>query len=580
MGFLSHPEFEMDYSWLTMKKRLLVLAVVFLVADGPENLSAQNPSTGASTDPLSIQSVDVADQPVPLRKTGEVGQGSSPENVTFHFSWDTNSGRLPVRLRFKLDNYDGGWHQGFGETYLGVRFFNDQGDQVSQDTFKMNGESAGWKGSFRDSSLTHRRETVKVPPHASRLMLVISSAGPPATEGVYVMANLMVFKSSEPPPAKVLMQSPFDGQPSDEDTNLAPRGWMRDGNHASMAKIVTIGKDLATKAFAIIDDDPFSHAEWHSTFDTAPVVTPGDDLVVEWNEMYSLGMGDFRFARYDNLLPGTYNFRVEEVDIFGKPTGVEASLGVLVPPPFWRMPWFWGAVVVGIMAAAFGAWRYLAWYGIRREMLKLKSQQALERERLRIAHDIHDDLGARVTQISLLSAMSVDNPAFPEKARAEFDKISRMTRELVSALYETVWAVNPENDNLDALGNYLCQMVNQLCERFQFRCRFHMSELPREIQVSSQTRHNISMAVKEAIHNVIKHAKASEVVINIALTGNLLSVSVQDDGRGFMPDAHPPGNGLTNMKRRLEDIGGKCFVESQPGKGATVHIELVIKPPH
>jgi len=89
----------------------------------------------------------------------------------------------------------------------------------------------------------------------------------------------------------------------------------------------------------------------------------------------------------------------------------------------------------------------------------------LEQERLRIAHDIHDDLGARVTQISLLSAMSQENTSFPEKARADFDKVSKMSRELVSALYETVWAVNPENDNLEALGNYVCQMVNNCANR-------------------------------------------------------------------------------------------------------------------
>ena len=561
-----------------MIKRMQIpgLVVAFLAAWGTGDLRAQNSADNQTASPLSIQSVEVSGQTVPLRRNGLVRLRPSPEDVTFHFAWETNSGRMPIRLRYKLEGYETTWHEGEGEVYLGVRYFNDQGDQVSQDTFKMNGESGGWNGSFKDSSLTHRRETLKVPPHASRLMVVISSAGPPATEGVYVMANLMVTKTAGSRPTVVLMQSPFDGQPDNEDTNQAPRGWMRDGNHASMAKIVTIGKDLATKAFAILDDDPFSHAEWHSTFDTAPGVTPGDDLVVEWNEMFSLGVGTIQMAKYGNLMLGTYKFHVEEAGLFGKPTGAEASLDVLVPPPFWRMPWFWGAVLAGGIAAAFGAWRYLAWYRIRREMVQLRSQQALEHERLRIAHDIHDDLGARVTQISLLSAMSVDNPAFPDKARAEFDRISRMSRELVSALYETVWAVNPENDNLDALGNYLCQMVNQLCERSHFRCRFHVSDLPLTVQVSSQTRHNISMAVKEAVHNVVKHAQATELVINIALNGNLLAISVQDDGRGFVPDDRPAGNGLNNMKRRLDDIGGKCFVTSALGKGATVHIELVI----
>ncbi len=210
-------------------------------------------------------------------------------------------------------------------------------------------------------------------------------------------------------------------------------------------------------------------------------------------------------------------------------------------------------------------------------MVRLKQQRALEQERLRIAHDIHDDLGARVTQISLLSAMAQDNPALPDKARADFGKVSRMARELVSALYETVWAVNPENDNLEALGNYLCQMVKQLCERTPLRCRFHVQDLPHDVQLSSQTRHNISMAVKEAVHNIIKHARASEVTIRMAFTGGVLDVSVHDDGSGFQPSDNIPGNGLTNMKRRLQSIGGTCVVESGSRHGTTVRMHLAIR---
>jgi signal transduction histidine kinase len=213
---------------------------------------------------------------------------------------------------------------------------------------------------------------------------------------------------------------------------------------------------------------------------------------------------------------------------------------------------------------------------MRQEMVRLQHQQELEQERLRIAHDIHDDLGARVTQISLLSALSHDNPAFPEKARAEFDQISRMSRDLVSALYETVWAVNPENDNLDALGNYLCQMVNQLCEQAQLRRRLHVADLPGAIQISSQTRHNISLTVKEAVHNVIKHANASEVTMRVGLENLRLSVSVHDNGCGFQPSKRPAGNGLANMRRRMDKIGGSCAIESQPGEGTTVRLQLAL----
>jgi signal transduction histidine kinase len=154
-----------------------------------------------------------------------------------------------------------------------------------------------------------------------------------------------------------------------------------------------------------------------------------------------------------------------------------------------------------------------------------------------------------------------------------------MSRELVSALYETVWAVNPENDNLEALGNYACQMVKQLCEQTPLRCRFHVMDLPHEVQVSSQTRHNISMAVKEAVHNIIKHAKASEVTIRMVFADGSLEVTVHDDGAGFQPGEGVSGHGLSNMKQRLQNIGGSCTVESKSGGGTTVRLSLRIGTP-
>jgi len=376
------------------------------------------------------------------------------------------------------------------------------------------------------------------------------------------------------------MRSPFAGEQADDQPSRIPEGWIRDGTHPSMAKIIEIGQNPATKAFAVLDDDPTGHAEWHNIMKYAPKISPGDHLVVEWNEMFSLGMGDIRVAHYESLPPGKFRFRVAEITALGVPTGAEASLAIIVPLPFWKQVWFWAMTFLAATAILIALARYVIRQRMRAEILRLENQRALEQERLRIAHDIHDDLGARVTQISLLSALAHDNPAFPEKARSCFDQISRMSRDLVSALYETVWAVNPENDNLDALGNYLCQMVNQLCEQGQLRCRLHVKDLPSEIKISSQTRHNISMSVKEAVHNIIKHARASEVTVRIDLTDSVLAVSVADDGCGFQPGRNPSGNGLANMKRRLDNIGGSCLIETQPGRGTTVRMRLTVKPPN
>jgi len=514
---------------------------------------------------------------LPFRGKESVSLGSFPENIVFGFGPGANGGKPPLRLRYTLEGYENIWHENGLAMSMNIRFYNSSGDQIDRTIYPVSGESTGWTGSLKSSSLTHRRETLIVPPQAARLVIVISSAGPPDTVGIYVVANLVVSKSSGKLGNVVLLQSPFENAQDDRTTDDPPAGWVRDGMVRSMAKIVKFGQEPQTRAFAVLDEDQTSHGEWHNIVESAPTVTPGDSLVVEWNEMYSMGSGTFHEARYDGLPAGQYRFRVRGVDVMGRLTGVEASAGVFVPGPFWKTPWFWSVAVVAITTMIIGISRYFVWHRMRREMVGLKQQRALEQERLRIAHDIHDDLGARVTQISLLSAMAQDNPALPDKARADFGKVSRMARELVSALYETVWAVNPENDNLEALGNYLCQMVKQLCERTPLRCRFHVQDLPHDVQLSSQTRHNISMAVKEAVHNIIKHARASEVTIRMAFTGGVLDVSVHDDGSGFQPSDNIPGNGLTNMKQRLQSIGGTCVVESGSGHGTTVRMRLGIR---
>jgi signal transduction histidine kinase len=172
--------------------------------------------------------------------------------------------------------------------------------------------------------------------------------------------------------------------------------------------------------------------------------------------------------------------------------------------------------------------------------------------------------------------MAQGKTSLPEEARTEFGKVSQMTRDLVSALYETVWAVNPENDNLDALVTYLCQLSNQYCSQAQLRCRLEVPDSPPDISLSSQVRHNLIMAVKEAIHNVIKHARATEVRLRIAFEASVLRIGIQDDGCGFDPAARPPGNGLGNLERRLQAIGGSFTIESRLGAGTRVSLRLPV----
>ena len=559
-------------------KRLIAVLAALIAFQICFFAAAENPSTASEENPLEIQSVLVNSKQVPVSSADLVNLGPFPKDISFTFGPSKDANHAPVRLRYKMINYDSGWQQAYGEMGLTVRFYNENGDQINENIFTVGGDSPGWNGSLATSLLTHRRETMTVPPQASRIMIVISSAGAPSAVGIYVVDSMLVSRIGPNGESTLLLRPPFDSDPKKYAENYVPDGWMHDGTHPSMARVVEVGKDPSTAAFAVLDNDPFGHAEWHNIMEFAPKVVPGDRIVVDWNELYSIGEGNVGGANYSSLPPGTYQFCVEETTALGAPTGVQSQIVVMVPKPFWKTAWFTGTIfllfVVGITAMA----RYIVWQRMRREMLHLRNQRVLEQERLRIAHDIHDDIGARVTQISLLSAMAHSNQSLPETARIEFNQISQMARDLIAALYETVWAVNPENDNLDALGNYLCQMLNQMCEQSQLICNLDVQDLPKDIQVSSQIRHNITLAVKESLNNAIKHSKATEVNFRITFEKMFLTISIQDNGCGFDLRETPAGNGLKNIKSRLDSIGGSSSIESQSGSGTTVYLRLTIKP--
>jgi len=530
-----------------------------------------------SNDALQIDAITIPGKQIKPPFGQEVNLGPFPDETTFYFGPAPNSEPMPLRIRCQLEGHEQTWHEGGGEMYLIVRFYNEAGDSIDQVKYTVQGTSPGWTGSLQTSPFTHRRETIAVPTNAARVMVVLSSAGPPATIGVYVIQGLTISKRGTNDSAPdTLVMAPLSG-PSEGSLDEPPRFWERDGNRPTMAKLVEVGVDRL-KAFAIVDDNPLNHAEWHNDRIHAPRVTSKDRLVIEWNEMFSMGVSDFRAQSYAKLKAGTYRFRLSELSVFGMPLGRDVVVNLRVPPPYWQTPWFWSLAIGLSTIFLVLAFRYFSWRRMQRAMATLQQQHALEQERLRIAQDIHDDLGARITQISIVSGMAQKDTTVSDKSRAEFDRISTMSRDLVSALYDTVWAVNPANDNVEAMGSYICQRINDLCLQAGLRCRLNVSSLPKDVEVSSRTRHNLSMAATEAIHNTIKHAAATLVTVQITFENNQLSVVISDNGRGFQSEAKSSsGYGLANMQRRLKDIGGSFQIKSVPESGTSVHFQLSFK---
>jgi signal transduction histidine kinase len=300
--------------------------------------------------------------------------------------------------------------------------------------------------------------------------------------------------------------------------------------------------------------------------------------------------GTKRVAQYSYLPPGTYTFRViacNNDDVWNEEGAV---LTFRVLPQVWQTWWFkiiLGVTAVGAVAALAIS---LTRRRVRRKLEQLERQRALERERARIARDIHDDLGASLTRITLLSQSVRSELGSEHRAVPDVDQIYSTARELTRSMDEIVWAVNPEHDTLDSLVTYLGRFAQRFLSVAGIRCRLDAPlDLP-ALPLTSEIRHNVFLAFKEALNNVVKHAQATEVRLSLELRPEGFMLVIADNGRGFRcPPGQAPalepadgqrlvaGNGLANMQKRLREIGGCCEWETAPGEGTRAKLVVVVK---
>ncbi|MCS7091227.1 MAG: two-component regulator propeller domain-containing protein [Verrucomicrobiota bacterium] len=299
---------------------------------------------------------------------------------------------------------------------------------------------------------------------------------------------------------------------------------------------------------------------------------------LEGLDRQSTDAGQRRTAFYNRIPPGVYRFRVwaagGEDDWSETPT----PLLLEVVPRWWERRSIQVALVVAVTAlVTLGVWRWERQRS-RRRMEQLRWQRAMDLERQRIARDIHDDLGSGLTEIILLSdTLREESHGLPQIRRWAED-IAACARRLTRAMDEVVWANNPRHDSLESFLTYLNRFAQELLNRAGIRCRWDVPlEVP-SLPLSAETRHHLYLACKEALHNVIKHAGASEVWIRFRQNHSSFELTIEDDGRGFdLADLASPGNGLRHMQQRLTDIGGVCRIDSQPGQGTRVMFTIVTR---
>jgi signal transduction histidine kinase len=279
-----------------------------------------------------------------------------------------------------------------------------------------------------------------------------------------------------------------------------------------------------------------------------------------------------RTAFYNTLPPGDYVFRATASNGDGLWTQEPAAVRVSVLPYVWQTWWFQllsysaAATVLAVTVAFASRQRH------HRKLENIERLRSLERERARIAQDMHDDLGASLTRISLLSQTATTSCLTnPQTAARYLDQIHSSTHDLIRAMDEIVWAVNPRHDTLESLLNYLTRFGHEFLKTANIRCRMDLPVDFPDHKVRSEIRHNVFLAFKE-------------VRLSIRLESSAFELLIQDNGRGFEPSRFAAatsnasrlaaGNGLANMRNRLGGLGGAVTFVSGSGTGTCVSFRV------
>lgn len=371
----------------------------------------------------------------------------------------------------------------------------------------------------------------------------------PTTKGLVSLQPTALRPNTNPPPV-VIESVLVDGKA--QSTNAWQTTWPRE-------VIVPARKEVVEIHFTSLNLTAPEQAQFQYRL---------DDGDARWID--SRGSREVRFTR---LPPGRYHFQVRASNEDGFWSPLPATLHLVVIPPFWQRWWFQAAVVVGLIGVIGGVVYFISTQKLQRQLALLRQQEALEKERARIARDLHDQLGANLTQVNLLGEMVGEDKDLPEEVATHAEQICKTARQTSDALDEIVWAANPSNDTLEGLVNYACKYAQEYLALANLRYRLDVPPTLPALNIPPDLRHNVFLAFKESVNNVVKHARATEVKIHLRLMDDQFVFEIEDNGRGPAEAATKTGrNGLRNMRKRMEDVAGSFHMIPGPERGTIVRL--------
>lgn len=307
----------------------------------------------------------------------------------------------------------------------------------------------------------------------------------------------------------------------------------------------------------------------------------GDRLLYEYrlaggNDAWSAPQ-QLRSILLANLAPGSYEFEVRALSAGGQRSAQPARVAFRVIPPVWRRWWFMTLSALAVLGALAALERYRA--ENRRAINRAREERLteLERVRRRIAADLHDEIGSSLTQISILSevARRQGSEATPDVAHS-LDTIAASSRDLVGAMSDIVWAINPAKDHLSDLTQRMRRLAADAFTASNTAFTLDLPASGQEVALGANLRREVFLIFREAIANAIKHAGCSEAAVRMAVDDGVLRLEIRDNGRGFDLDSPTDGHGLASLRSRAAALGGSLKIVSAPGAGTIVTLEAPV----
>jgi signal transduction histidine kinase len=289
----------------------------------------------------------------------------------------------------------------------------------------------------------------------------------------------------------------------------------------------------------------------------------------------------FVYSRYMPLLDATSGLVVTAIDQAGenvwrirmrdRESGAPQRIDLSILLPVTRRWWFWSMIAVMVASTVIAVWRYVAW-------LRLERSHALAVERTRIARDLHDDLGANLAEIAMISDIAQERLPEDDPSRDSLNEIFSRAESNARRLGEIVWAINPANDTLERFAGFLCKFTQDYLALARVGCRLEVPEELPPLALNSIQRHNLFLTAKEAVHNAVRHGKPTEITLRLDLRGDQVILAIGDNGCGFDPSGQAAAvRGIRNMRERMEKIGGTFTCRSATGQGTTVTLTAPLK---